>query len=75
MALPDDTDLERPRLPFAVYAVVGLLAVIGLFAISGVVVGTISLLLRLVVFGMLALLVLWGLKAIFIGKPRPDDRL
>jgi len=24
---------------------------------------------------MLALLVLWGLKAIFIGKPRPDDRL
>lgn len=75
MTLRDDTDLERPRLPFALYAVVGVLAVIGLFAISGFVIGTIGLLLRLAVFAVLAVLVLWGAKALLIGKPRPDDRL
>lgn len=72
MALSDDTDLERPRIPFAVYAVVGALAVIGLISISGFIIGTIGFLVKLVIIGVLAVLVLWGLKAIFIGKPRPE---
>lgn len=75
MALSDDTDLERPRLPLAIYVVVGVLAVIGLFSLFGFVIGTISLLIRLAIFGALAVLVLWGLKTIVIGKPRPDDRI
>jgi hypothetical protein len=70
MATRDDTDLERPRLPLAIYLVVGVLAVIGLFSIFGFVLGTISLLIRLVIFGGLALLVLWGLKAIVFGSSR-----
>lgn len=75
MALSDDTDLRRPRLPFALYAVIGVLAVIGLFSISGFIFGTIALFIRLAFVAVLAILVIWGLKALVIGKPRPDDRL
>lgn len=75
MAKLDDTDLDRPRLPFALYAVVGVLALIGLFSISGFIFGTVFWLARMAVLAVLVLLVFWGLKAIFIGKARPDRQV
>jgi len=52
--------------------VVGILAVIGLFSIIGFVIGTVGSLLKLAVIIVLAVLVLWGLKALVVGKPKPD---
>ena len=72
MALSDDTDLERPRLPTAVYLIVGVLAVIGLISVFGFVMGTVGSLIKLAILAALAVLVVWGLKALLIGKPRPD---
>ena len=72
MAMSDDTDLDRPRLPTAVYLIVGVLAIIGLISIIGFVMGTVGSLIKLALLAGLAVLVIWGLKALLIGKPRPD---
>ncbi len=68
MADFDDDDDGRPRLPLAVYAVIGVLAVIGLLSISGFVVGLVWWVVRALILGIVALGVLVILKNIFWGR-------
>ncbi len=68
MADFEDDDDGRFHLPFAVYAVIGVLAVIGLFSISGLVFGFFWWLVRALVLGAIALLVLVVLKNVFWGR-------
>ena len=66
MAVADDDD--RRRLPGLLYLIIGVLAVIGLFSISGFILGTIAWLIRAAVVVGLAAIGLMVLKAIFFGR-------
>jgi hypothetical protein len=74
---PADDDLDRPRIPAVVYLIVIALAVIGLFSISGMILGAVFWLARLVFIGVVALAVLWILKTVFFGRSsrRADSEL
>ena len=65
-----DQDLERPRIPMVVYAVIGVLAIIGLFSISGMIFGFVFWLVRTLVFVALAVVAFYILKAVFFGRSR-----
>ena len=66
--MADDDDLSRPRIPAVLYLIVIGLAVIGLFSISSLIIGTVFWLARLVFIALAALAVLWVLKTVFIGR-------
>jgi len=63
-----DEDLDRPRIPMLVYAVIGVLALIGLFSISGMIFGFVFWLVRTLVFVALAVVAFYILKAIVWGR-------
>ena len=70
MAADDDDDYEPGGLPLAIYVVVGVLAVIGFFAIIGTVMSAVFWIVKVAIAVALALVVLWVLKAVFFGKSR-----
>jgi hypothetical protein len=63
MALPPDDDLERPPFPW-LGLVVGGLAVIGLFAVAGWIVGTFCILVRLLVLAGVIVLVVMAVRRV-----------
>lgn len=65
---PADDDLDRPRIPLVVYLVVIALAIVGLFSLSGMILGAVFWVARLVFIGLAALAVLWLLKTVFFGR-------
>ena len=58
-------DDAKPSLPFAVYLVIGVLAVIGAFSISGFVLDTIYLFFRIAFVVFVVLIVASVLRAVF----------
>jgi hypothetical protein len=75
MAIDDDEDYEPHGLPLALYLIVGVLAVIGLFSIMGAVMGAVFWLVKLAVAVLVVAAAVWLLKAVFFGQPPPRRHL
>lgn len=73
MAIDDDEDYEPHGLPLALYLIVGVLAVIGLFSIMGAVMGAVFWLVKLAVAVLVVAAAVWLLKAVFFGNRRHAD--
>lgn len=73
MAHDDEDDDGGPGLPMLLYLVIGILAVVGLFSISGWIFGAIFTLVRAVIVIAVVVLAFVILKAIFFGRRHSAD--